>query len=412
MENNAGLTPEERQRAIELIADAELKKQSGDSPGKAVCDNGVARPLREFKPIKAISAAELDKEDISPIEWLIEDILPVGLLMTGAPSKSRKSYMALDVCISICTGTKFLGFHCNKHACLYFDLESTKRRPKSRLNQIMGDSSQKPDNLYIITGIDEPGRIGAGFEAQVEYQLKEHPDIKLIIVDVFQMIRQPAKKNQTGYDRDYDDFKILKQIADKHNIGVMLIHHTRKMRDPSDVFNELSGSVGVMGALDCAWVIAKDDRYSEEAALHITGRDMKPQQLKIKFNENTFRWECIGTAEEVQAQRLLTEYEQSPVVETIRKLVKQGNGHWEGSASDIVNASKYLSRQIYDDVRKVGKIISNFEELFFTVDEISYHIKPNNKKNVYIFHSTHSTNSTYSIDSTHSTNFSQMELDM
>ncbi len=346
--------------------------------------------MKEFKQIKAITAAELDKEDIPPIEWIVEGLLPVGLSMLGAPSKSYKSYMALGMCVSICNGERFLGFDCSKNAALYFDLESTRRRPKNRLNQIMGDSSQKPDNLYIITGIDEPGRIGDGFEAQIEYQLKEHPEIKLIIVDVFQMIRQPAKKNQTGYDRDYDDFKSLKQLADKHNIGLMLIHHTRKMKDPSDVFNELSGSVGVMGALDCAWVITKENRYSEEATLHITGRDMKPRKLKIRFNDSVFRWEYIGTEEEVEDRKLHEEYDYSPIVATIRKLVKQGGGHWEGSVSDIVDASKNFGIQIFDDVRKVGSLINKYEALFWAVDKINYRYDTKTRgKRKYIFDVAH-----------------------
>jgi len=383
-----------------------LKKQSGCTSGKAVCDGGSSRLLKEFKPIRAVTAAELEKMDIPPIEWLVEKILPIGLSMLGAPSKYFKSYMALWLCIAICNGWKFLNFNCTRHACLYLDLESTKRRPKNRLEQIL-KGNPYPDNLYVITGTDDIGRIGEGFETQIEYQLKEHPEIKLIIVDVFQMVRQAAKRNQTGYDRDYDDFKTLKQIADKYNIGLMLIHHTRKMKDPTDVFNELSGSVGVMGALDCAWVITKEERYSEEATLHITGRDMESQKLKIRFNKNTFRWEYVGTEEEIESQRLLEEYEQSPVIETIRKLVKQNGGHWEGSASDIVDASKYCGNQIYDDVRKVGSFINKHEGLLWAVDKINYNMKPTNKKNLYFFNSTNSTNSTYSTDSIYST---QVEL--
>ena len=189
----------------------------------------------------------------------------------------------------------------------------------------------------------------------------------------------------------------------------MLIHHTRKMRDPSDVFNELSGSVGVMGALDCAWVIAKDDRYSEEATLHITGRDMKPQQLKIKFNENTFQWEYVGTAEEVEGQRLMEEYEQSPIVETVKKLVKQGSGHWEGSASDIVDASKYLGSQIHDDVRKVGSLIGKYEGLFWAVDGLRYDYgKGTNGKRKYIFNATYATNVS---NATYADNATQLEFE-
>lgn len=313
--------------------------------------------------------------DIPPIEWIVEKILPVGLSMIGAPSKYYKSYMALGLCVAICNGAKFLDF----------DLESTKRRLKSRLNQITGDLAGKLDNLYIIDGTEEPGRIGAGFETQVEYQLREHPEIKLIIVDVFQTVRQPAKRNQTGYDRDYEDFKALKQIADKHNIGLMLIHHTRKMKDPSDVFNELSGSVGVMGALDCAWVITKDDRFAEEGTLHITGRDMDTQKLKIRLNKKSFQWEYVGTEEEIESQREMAEYEQSPIVATIKKLVKQGGGRWEGSASDIQSASKFFGCQINDDVRKIGSTINKFDGLLWACDRSQFEYDRRGVKRKYIF---------------------------
>ena len=373
-------------------------------PPTVVCDDGKAVLREGFKPIHAVTASELDLLDIPPIEWIVDGILPVGLSMIGAPSKYFKSYMALGLCVAVCTGSKFLGFDCTQRACLYLDLESTKRRPKNRLNQILGSSGKKPDNLYIITGTDGVGRIGKGFEQQIEYQLTEHPDIKLIVVDVFQMIRQPAKRNQSGYDRDYDDFKILKNIADQYNKGLMLIHHTRKMKDPSDVFNELSGSVGVMGALDCAWVITKEDRYSEEGTLHITGRDMESQQLKIRFNKERFQWEFIGTAEDVEQQRLLKEYEDSPIASTIKKLVKQGGGHWEGSASDIKNASQYLGCEIFDDVRKIGACINKYEP-FLYFDKISYEYSKGTSGNrKYIF------NADNAVNATNADNATQIEL--
>lgn len=388
---------------------AMIHNQEQSQNPQTVLDNGEFRTVKGFKPIQAVTAAELDNMSIPPIEWIVEKILPVGLSMIGAPSKYYKSYMALGLCVAICNGGKFLGLNCNKNGCLYLDLESTKRRPKNRLDQILGASGQKPDNLYIITGTDEPGRIGEGFEAQIEYQLREHPDIKLIVVDVFQMIRQPAKRNQTGYDRDYDDFRALKQIADKHSIGVMLIHHTRKMKDPSDVFNELSGSVGVMGALDCAWVITKDDRYSMEGTLHITGRDMESQKLKIRFNKKSFQWEYIGTEEDIEAQRLQFEYDQSPIVETIKKLIKQNNGHWEGSASDIQGASKYLNCQIYDDVRKIGSLINKYEGLLWSVDGIVFeYAKGTGGKRIYKFNATNADNV---INATNADNATQLSIE-
>lgn len=215
--------------------------------------------------------------------------------------------------------------------------------------------------------------------------------------------RFPKMRNQTDYDCDYENFKAIKQIADAHDIGLTLIHHIRKMKDPTDVFNELSGSVGVMGALDCAWVISKDDRYATEATLHITGRDLEPQKLKVRFNKKTFQWEYIGTEEDVENQRFMAEYEQSPIIETIKKLVKQGNGHWEGSAGDIVEASKYLTGcTIYDDARKVGKLIDRYENFLEGVDDIAHDYVRAGGKRKHVFHVR---------NVTHDTNVTQLSLD-
>ncbi len=363
------LTAEDRAEIDELMREIAEGRQNREP--RAVCDNGTARLLKNFKPVKAITAAELAALDIPPITWLVKGLLPVGLSMIGAPSKYFKSYMALDLCVSICNGAPFMGFETYKHACLYLDLESTKRRPRDRLKQIVGARGHIPENLYILTGEDDVGRIGEGFEAQMEYQLQEHPEIKLIVVDVFQMIRQPAKRNQTGYDRDYDDFKALKKFADFHGIGILLIHHTRKMKDPSDVFNELSGSVGVMGALDSAWVIQKDDRFADEATLNITGRDLESQQLKITFNKNRMRWECAGTVEDVELNRLKEKYRSSPVIQTIKKLVAQNGGReWTGTVTEIIHASRYLGEEIHMTTQKAGKEIDTFTKWLLEWDSI------------------------------------------
>lgn len=352
-----------------------------------------------FKPLIAASARDLEQMDVPPVVWIVDNLLPIGVSMIGAPSKYFKSYMALGLCLAVCTGKKFLDHQCNKFSCLYLDLESTKRRPKSRLKQILPGGNW-PGNFYILTAEDEIKRLGEGFSEQIEEQLKQHPDIKLVIVDVFQMIRQPAKKNQSGYDRDYDDFKILKKIANSHEIGLMLIHHTRKMKDPGDVFNELSGSVGVMGALDCAWVITKD-RYSEEGTLNITGRDMESQRLKIRFNKTSFMWEYVGTEEDVNNQRRLAIFCNNPIRETIKKLVEQGNGHWEGSATEIKEASKYLSWEIYEDVKKIGKFIRENDDLFQGIDGINPVASRTSSNKRWVFNGTNGTNGT---DVTNGTN--------
>lgn len=345
--------------------------------------DGKTVPAQEIQPLSLITAAELDKMVLPPIRWIVKDVLPTGLAMLGAPSKYFKSYMALDLCSSVCNGADFLGRQTVKGSCLYFDLESSKRRPQKRLKQILGDQL-KPDNLLIHAGLTGVQKIGNGFEDQIRQTLIEHPDIKLIVIDVLQKIRPAAKFKQNGYDRDYDDMTVLQQLAIENDVCILLIHHTRKMKDDSDVFNELSGSVGIMGALDTAWVISKKSRKEKDAILHITGRDIESVDLGIEFDPRSMRWKCNGTTEEIEAKKLADDYRNSPIIATIKKLVSQNGGTWTGSAADIESASHYFGTPIYTDLQHIGNEIGRFEAMLY-YDGISTDRDRGGKKRKYIF---------------------------
>lgn len=348
-----------------------------------VFDDGRPRPANMIKPIHSISAKDLLKEYIAPLEYLVDKIIPtIGLAMLGAPSKYYKSYMCIDMAICITEGMKFLGFDTKKSGVLYMDLESTKRRPKTRLEQVL-DGAECPDNLHIVTAEQKVGKIGEGLEQQIEWQLQEYPDIGFVIIDVLKKVRPIQKRGQNDYDRDYEDLGKLKEFADSRNICILVIHHTRKMKDPDDPFNELSGSTGVMGVLDAALVISKKRREDKDAKLYITGRDMPEKVLAIEFNKTTFRWENLGDSDAVEHNRQINKYRNSKAVQVVKKLLEQGNGELAASAYDIIQASNWISGgalRIYDEPAVVGKELAGYVELFREVDNIEVSNRRSGKK--------------------------------
>ena len=366
------------------ILEAVEKQEEAPKQIVTVKEGKIVPAGKPVKSLHPVTAAELDQLEIKPIQWIVEGVLPTGLAMLGAPSKYYKSYMALDLCISACAGATFLGKKTNQCGCLYLDLESTPRRPQQRLRQILGER-EKPKNLLVVTGQEEVARIGEGFEEQITQILEEHPDIRVVVVDVLQLIRPAARAKQSGYDRDYDDLRVLKHLADTRDICLLLIHHTRKMRDPGDVFNELSGSVGVMGTLDAALVISKEKRSDEGAVLHITGRDLESIELSIEFDKTSMRWKSNGTAEDVELQRQLQAYRSSHIIQTIRKLVKQGGGHWQGTAQQIKESSRFFQTPIAEDVRKIGRVIGDYEGLLWAEDKITFEYQRGSQSRKYSF---------------------------
>ena len=349
-----------------------------------VSDTPLSGSKRKIQYPQAITSRELIRLDLPPVQWLVDRILTVGLSIIGAPPKSYKSYMALQLCYSIASGGEFLGFQCHKKEALYLDLESGLQRPKVRLLQMFGKEAAI-DGLHILTAKDGIRRIEDGFEEQVRDQLKQHPNIGFICVDVFQRIKAAGKKNQNAYESDYAGLEVLKRLAEELNLGIMLIHHTRKAKD-GDIFNQLAGSTAIFGAMDCSLMVEKV-RGSDEATLHITGRDIESRELKILFNKERMQWESLGAVDVIEQQRRVFAYEQSDIVYCVKKLISQGNGHWEGSAEDIKNASKYFdsgAHKIYNTPSQIGKEINIYIDLFLG-DGIRCRVERSNSKRFYVF---------------------------
>jgi hypothetical protein len=94
-----------------------------------------------------------------------------------------------------------------------------------------------------------------------------------------QRIRSPKSVCSGGiYVNDYEDISALKEIAASRNVSILLVHHLRKQKD-SDVFNQVSGSSGITGAVDTSYVLQKESRESKTATLIATGRDIEMQKM-------------------------------------------------------------------------------------------------------------------------------------
>ena len=84
----------------------------------------------------------------------------------------------------------------------------------------------------------------------------------------------------------------MKQLADKRHIAILLIHHLRKLHD-DDPMNMISGSMGLSGAADSAFVLQKHSRLANVASLHCTGRDIPDRTLKLEFGEEDHVWKLL-----------------------------------------------------------------------------------------------------------------------
>lgn len=326
--------------------------------------NNVEKAKKELRKKYAtakdsFSASDLQQEHIDPPTWIIQDVLPTGLAMICAPSKIGKSWMMLQLSIAATSGLGFMDYKTNKCGVLYYALEDSKRRLKDRMMKIL-KGGKAPEALRFVTRADP---LDKGLLEKIEEELSLYPDIRLVIIDTLQKVRGKVIKNESLYTGDYREMGELKDFADNHNICMLFVHHLRKMADESDVFNMISGSTALMGAADTIYVISKKKRNDVDATFSMTGRDIEQSDLIIAFNKADYKWEVKGTEEEIAAQKARAEYENDPLVITIKELVKRNPiTGWKGTSTDLLKEIYDITGKAVDDSStKIGKKIAEYE---------------------------------------------------
>lgn len=317
---------------------------------------------------KTISAVELLATDYPPRQFLVDELLPAGTAVLCAPPKIGKSWMAMDLCLSIASGQPFLGYTTHPCGVLYLAFEDTEARLQSRLHKLL--QGRTASALFWFSTEVIP--LNNGLLDALEDHLQQHPETKLIVIDTLQKIRGIASFKETQYGNDYRELGQLKQFADKYEISFVFIHHTRKGQDTSDPYNMVSGTTGIMGAADTTWVITKANRADKDATLHIIGRDTAQDASTIRFDSATCRWQMIGSAGATLDAELRRQHDSNPIVQTIRQLLAESrDGKWSGSASQLMAAGQRLCNQyIAPTTQKLGLELRKLDAALLDYDGI------------------------------------------
>ena len=297
-------------------------------------ERGSTRSKKVKAPeLKVKSARELQEERLPPIRWIVSGMIPQGLTLLASPPKYGKSWWVLDLCLSVCAGDRFMGHYTEKSGCLYLALEDSENRLQDRINRLTYNAPAPEGFDYSITA----ATIDEGLVDQLEGYLHQKPETGLIVIDTLQKVKGKPVKNDSAYSDDYRQMGLIKRVADDHSIAVLLVHHLKKGKGEGDAFERISGTNGIFGSADTAIVMQKVNRTDKETTIHITGRDVIAEDSVIEFNKDSCRWECKGSVDEIEERRLTLEYENDPLVRTIKQLLKDSL-IWEGTASDLFDA--------------------------------------------------------------------------
>ena len=297
-----------------------------------------------MKELEVKTWDEIQDMDFPTEEPIVDGLLYNGTyLFVGSP-KIGKSFFMLDLCYHVASGIELWGRTVKQGTALYVAREDDFKRIRKRMHLMYGIGSNEKMKFVV----DSEG-ITSGLIDQLEMFIKNYPDTQLIVLDTLQKVRGNGNgADQYNYGADYEMIGKLKDFTDRQRVCLILVHHTRKM-EASDPFDMISGSSGLLGAVDGAFVMYKESRTDKDAKLCVTGRDVADMELSLTKNPQTLLWNCTFVNEESHIAV------KDPFLVMLSDFLAKQNNCWQGTATELrellpvdirMDSASSLSRKI------------------------------------------------------------------
>jgi hypothetical protein len=251
---------------------------------------------------------------------IVQGLLHGGMVLFGGKPKRGKSWLMLDLAMSVATGGhvwRHFPVH-EPQPVLYMALEDDRDLVRDRLQAIQPGVKARGtfQFLYHFPRLNE-----GGLERLRGYA--ESGRYRLIVIDVLARVESSGRR---GSDKSYHDiYEMLSPLQDlrrQYPLCLVLVTHLRKA-EAQEVFDGLHGSVAYQGLQDSLWVL---ERPLEDTVgtLHTLGKRGHRQVLHVSLVDG--HWEFLGYGEEVQLsqarQAILELFEESDKTLTIDDVLK------------------------------------------------------------------------------------------
>lgn len=309
------------------------------------------------------TAITLLGKQFPPLRCFVEELLAEGLTILAGKPKKGKSYLALDMSLSIAVGREaFMKFPTERSHVLYVSLEDGERRLQRRLRAIQ-------PNLATPQGLDflyEFPRLGDGaLEALAHYAHTYH----VIIIDVIGRIlptQTQARKSLSEYQEITDVLGPIQQLAQDNRIAIILIDHLRKA-SAEDSGDAIMGSQGKIGAADHALIYSRKGE-EKDGVLEVIGRDLEQEKFVLSMVNGHLEFLGKGEIYELDSEqnkiiRILSE-EARPmgIPEIMRAMGLNSDAHYMRFrqvmsrlyADDRIGRTKRGLYRMYGDDREEG----------------------------------------------------------
>jgi hypothetical protein len=252
-------------------------------------------------------------------QWMIEGLWSDKShgIIAGEP-KTRKSYVAIDIALSVATGAKCLGcFPIVKAGPVLMiqeeisDAEMRKRLRYIAVSKGLGGKVDRGDD-GISVHLPRPIPLYLRNRQQFDLSLDEtfrtlHKEvvakqISLVILDPLQLML--GTKNENNAHEVRPILYNFLQLKESTGCGIMIVHHYAKasLTNPRTGGQRMLGSQAFHGWVESALYLSKPDKYSTLVEREV--RNFEPQEdFLIEYVGGEERYEVEVTEERKQPKR-------------------------------------------------------------------------------------------------------------
>jgi AAA domain/IclR helix-turn-helix domain len=276
--------------------------EAGNDPGGLIdlCKSfpvyDPSRPPSQLRGPTIRTAHDLHGMRFAELSFVVPKYLVAGVTLFAGNPKIGKSWLCLDIALSVARGAECLGGpECEQGDVLYLALEDNERRLQKRIQKLLpAFTSGWPRGFHYAT--EWPSADNGGLDAIREW-VRTADKPRLVIIDVFAMFRRGPRAGENMYLEDYKAVKGLQALALELNIAILIVHHTRKGREDSDPFEKVSGTMGLSGGADTTMILSRD---TNGTTLYCRGRDIEEIETAFEFDRDACLWRALGDAAEVR----------------------------------------------------------------------------------------------------------------
>jgi len=244
---------------------------------------------REFPDIRVYSLNDMLKDETKPPPGIISHgVLPQNgiLLLHGSP-KAGKSILACNLALSIASGQNWFDFRIeNPRKTLIVQAEVNYFPLRDRLQTMMIQDEYKKaiNNVYITEakGFDILSDEGI-FHIQ-KWISKFNPE-----VIIFDPLKDYHYKDENGNTEMAFVMRKFREIVEKNNIAMQIVHHSKKYNDSGSGDN-IRGASNIFGSVDAAIELKSDGKGNRSLRFDLR-YGKQPDDISIDLNETTLFFE-------------------------------------------------------------------------------------------------------------------------